>query len=76
MDCRCVRQDNYTVPRCIGTQCDQCPECTVENSRLNVFAFLSDPNSNIETMPLWLVYVLVGLLLLVILSTVALISQT
>lgn len=76
MDCQCIKQDNYTVPRCIGTQCDQCPECTTENSRLNVLAFLSNPNSNIETVPLWLVYTLAGLLVLVILSTIALITQT
>jgi hypothetical protein len=77
MDCKCVKQDNYTIPKCVGTQCDICPECTRETSAISkVTDFLSDPYSNIETVPLWLVYTMLLLLLLAVLSTVALVVQT
>jgi hypothetical protein len=77
MDCKCVKQDNYTIPKCVGTQCDICPECTRETSSIfKVTDFLFDPNSNIETVPLWLVYTMFLLLLLAVLSTVALVVQT
>lgn len=75
MDCKCVKQDNYTIPKCVGTQCDICPECT-RGPVSKVTEFLSDPNSNIETVPLWLVYTMLLLLLLAVLSTVALVTQT
>lgn len=80
MDCRCVRQNTYAVPHCVGKQCDECPECTRAMVDDGVIAttlqFLQDPNSNIETVPLWLVYTLASLFLMVVLSTVSLLTQT
>lgn len=75
MECECVKSDNYLAPYAVdknGKLCDDM-NCTTSNSKFDFVGFMTKANSNIETAPLWLVYVLSALFILVCISTIVLV---